>query len=86
MRFDLAALYPSFAIRASGSAAAWRLEFTPRGPGAGAGLGSITVAGAGTSVGRIEFRRSDSQRIEIDVGQARTGVAFSAAELARFFR
>jgi hypothetical protein len=86
MRFDLASLYPRFSIRAFGSGASWRLEFTPLGSGAAADLGLITVEGAGTSVVHLQFRRSDSQRIEIDVGAARTGGAFTAAELARFFR
>jgi len=86
MRFDLAALYPRFAIRAYGSSAAWRLEFEPRDPEAARALGAITVAVAGTSVVHLEFKRSSSQRIEIDVGEARTGAPMSAAELARFFR
>lgn len=86
MRFDLAALYPRFAIRAYGTRAAWRLEFAPKDPEAARALGAITVAGAGESVVHLEFRRSSSQRIEIDVGEARTGAPLSAAELARFFR
>jgi hypothetical protein len=40
----------------------------------------------GEEVRHLEFRRSGSQRVEIDVGGARTGVSFTPAEMARYFR
>ncbi len=86
MRFDLRALYPGFAIRAQGGAAGWTLAFTPSDPEVAGSLGVITIGGAGTDVGRIEFRRSASQRIEIEVGETRSGEPFTAAEKRQFFR
>ena len=86
MRFDLASLYPRFVIHARRLGPDWSLLFTPRDPAAAHALGEILVRGSGSDVRRIEFRRSASQRVEIDVGDARTGGAFGADELRRFFR
>jgi len=86
MRFDLAALYPKFAIRAYRSGADWRFEFTPRDAETAGTLGSISVAGAGTDVNHLELKRSATQRVEIEVGETRTGTPFSPRELEQFFR
>jgi|HubBroStandDraft_1064217.scaffolds.fasta_scaffold447569_2 hypothetical protein len=86
MRFDLPALFPRFVIRARRTDADWSFEFTPRNADSAGSLGSITVLGAGTDVRQLEFRRSASQRVEIEVGETRAGVVFTAAELARYFR
>jgi hypothetical protein len=86
MRFDLPALFPDFDVRAQRTGGDWQLEFTPRSARAAQSLGTVTVRGSGEEVRHLEFRRSGSQRVEIDVGDARTGVSFSAAERARFFR
>lgn len=86
MRFDLDALAPSFDIRATRDVAGWRIEFTPRDPDAARALGSIAVSGSLTDVAHLEFRRSATQRIEIDVGETRSGVVFTPDELSRYFR
>jgi hypothetical protein len=86
MRFDFPALFPLFDIRASGGGAGWAFQFTPRDTNAAGSLGAITVAGSGTDVSHLEFKRSGSQRVEIDVGETRSGVVFTPDELARFFR
>jgi len=86
MRFDLAALYPRFVIHAYRSGAEWRFEFTPRDPEVARELGAITVGGAGTDVLHLEFRRSPSQRVDIEIGETRTGEPFSPADLKQFFR
>ena len=86
MRFDLPALLPAFDVRARGNAAGWTFEFTPRESGASQGMGSILVGGSGSTVTRLEFKRSATQRVEIDVGTTETGVTFGADELHRFFR
>jgi hypothetical protein len=86
MRFDLPALFPRFTIRASRTGEAWQFEFTPRDAAAAGSLGSITIAGSGTEVRHLEFRRSASQRVEIDVGSTRDGAVFTPAEQAKFFR
>ena len=49
-------------------------------------LGSISVAGAGTDVNHLELKRSATQRVEIEVGETRTGTPFSPRELEQFFR
>jgi hypothetical protein len=86
MQFDLGALFPRFVIRASRSAQAWTFVFTPRDPAAEGSLGEISVGGTGTDVHHLEFRRSATQRIEIEVGDTRSGVPFTPDELARYFR
>jgi hypothetical protein len=86
MRFDFPALYPRFLIRASGTPAAWKFQFIPKDPEVAGSLGQITVEGAGNDVTHLEFRRSAKQRIEIEVGATRSGVPFTPAELAQFFR
>jgi hypothetical protein len=86
MRFDLPALFPRFIIRAQRTDAGWQFEFTPRDPEAARSLGSITLSGTDTEVRHLEFRRSASQRVEIDVDQTRPGTVFTPAEQAKFFR
>lgn len=86
MRFDMPALYPRFVIHAYGTQAAWKFEFTPRDPEVARSLGEITVGGSGSDVRHLEFKRSSSQRIEIDVGETRSGEPFTPAELKQFFR
>ncbi len=86
MRFDMPALLPRFVVRAERGDSGWRFEFTPRDPGVAGSLGTITVQGAGTDVRHLEFRRSASQRVEIDVGDTKAGAVFTAPELAKFFR
>ncbi len=86
MRFDLPELYPKFTVHAYRSGADWRFEFTPRDAEGASALGAITVAGADTDVHRLEFKRSSSQRVEIDVSDARTGAPFSPADMKQFFR
>jgi hypothetical protein len=86
MRFDLAPLYPRFTITARRDGQAWTLAFAPREPALAASIGEILVQGSGPEVRHLEFRRSASQRVEIEVGEARTGAAFSPEDLRRFFR
>jgi len=86
MRFDLLSLYPRFVIHARRLGPDWALVFTPRDQAVAQALGEILVRGSGSDVHRLEFRRSASQRVEIDVGEARTGGVFGADELRRFFR
>ncbi len=86
LRFDFAALFPRFDVRAQRTGDTWRLEFTPREPEVARALGLITVVGTGTDVRHLQFRHSANQRVDIDVENPRSGVAFTAAERARFFR
>ncbi|MGA7726315.1 MAG: outer membrane lipoprotein carrier protein LolA [Opitutaceae bacterium] len=86
MRFDAAALAPLFDIRAETRGGEWTLEFTPRNPGSSPAFGAITVRGRGTEVAHLEIRRSAALRIEIDIGEARSGVVFTSSELRAYFR
>lgn len=88
MRFDPNVLERDFAAYGARDGIAWQVAFEPK-PEAAArdiSLGRIIVRGQEDAVLLIEFRRSDRQRIEIHVGPTRTGVTFSAAELATWFR
>ncbi|MFA6287302.1 MAG: LolA-related protein [Opitutaceae bacterium] len=86
MRFELAALAENFAIYAARDGADWRFTFEPLpGPLADV-LQPITVTGRDELVRTIEMRKSADERVEIQVGETRTGVTFSARELTRFFR
>lgn len=84
LRFDLSALARLFELRGARDDIGWRLEFIPR--DAGATLKTLVVTGRGETVTGLEFSPTDSQRIEIAITGTRTGVSFSADELARFFR
>jgi hypothetical protein len=86
MRFDLPALFPRFDIRAQRMGPDWRFEFSSKDPVAAEALGLITVVGTGDDVRHLQFKRSERQRIEIDVEGTRAGTAFTAEELRQFFR
>jgi Outer membrane lipoprotein carrier protein LolA-like len=86
MRFDLASLFPRFDIRADRQGENWRFEFRPRDPVAASALGTITVVGTNDDVRHLEFKRSERQRIEIEVEATRSGIVFTPAELRDFFR
>ena len=86
MRFDLGQLMEHFLIRANGDPEAWVYEFTPRDAAAARTLGTIVVKGRFTSVTHIVFQRSQTQRIEIEVGQTTVGATFTREELRQYFR
>jgi outer membrane lipoprotein carrier protein LolA len=86
MRFDLASLFTRFDIRAQRTGENWRFEFTPRDPAAASALGVITVLGTDEDVRHLEFKRSERQRIEIEVDGTRSGLVFTPAELRDYFR
>jgi hypothetical protein len=86
MSFNLAALYPRFAIHARHDGPGWRFDFTPRNADIAGSLGDISIGGAGPEVTHIEFRHSASTRVEIDVAELRSGSPFAPAELKQFFR
>lgn len=86
MRFNLPALRDSFGIRGIRTGDTWTLTFTPRDPGLADTLGEISVGGAGNEVRHLEFKRSPSQRIEIEISQTTAGAVFGPKELAGYFR
>jgi len=86
LRFDLPALTQLFELRGARDGASWRLEFSPRDTGIARALDTLIVTGTDDAVRGLEFRPTPSQRIEISIGDTRTGIPFTPAELTQFFR
>lgn len=88
LRFDLSVLSHDFMLYGAQEGIAWKVVLEPR-PEAIArdgALGRIIVHGQEDAVLLIELRRSERQRIEIHVGDTRTGVTFTPEELTAYFR
>jgi len=86
MRFDQKELVKVFLLHAVRSGAAWRLDFEPRDSALARTIGRIIVWGEDAKVQQLEFRRSNSQRVEIVIDDSQAGIVFTEAELQRFFR
>jgi len=86
MRFDLRALEGQFEVHGVRAGAAWRLDFVSRDPVVARALGTVIISGEGTNVRQLEFRHSAKERVNIQIGAVRTGVAFTPEEAQRFFR
>ena len=86
MRFDQKELAKVFVLHAVRVGSAWRLDFEPRDAALAHTIGRIIVWGEETKVQQLEFRRSNSQRVEIIIDESQAGVVFSADDLKRFFR
>lgn len=86
LRFDENELFKGFHVRGVCLGNAWRMDFTPRDPGVARMVGTIIVEGRDNTVGRIEFRRSSTQRIEILIDSSVSGVTFGPEERKRYFR
>ena len=86
LRFDFVALDKDFEIYGRRVGAAWKLALVPRTEALRRGTGTITVAGEGAVVSRIELRHSAKQYIEILNAPPRPPASFTADELNRFFR
>jgi len=86
MRFDLRALEERFEVHAARNGGAWRLDFVSRDPALVRALGTVVVSGEDTNVRALEFRHSAKERVEILIGDVKTGVDFSPEEQRKFFR
>ena len=87
MRFDLEGLYARFDIAAVHlDGGGWRFDFSPKDAAVSRALGTISVSGTGTDVRHLSFVKSASQRVEIEVGESRTGSVFTESDLRQFFR
>lgn len=86
LNFDRAGLEKSFELHGARDGTAWRLDLVPRSPALAKTLGTIVLAGEGETLRRLEFRRSDKQRVEIEIGESQTAATFSPEELKQFFR
>ena len=86
MRFDQKELTKVFLLHAARSGAAWRLDFEPRDTGLAHMIGRIVVWGEDDKVKQLEFRRSNSQRVEIVIDDSKAGAVFSVEDMKRYFR
>jgi hypothetical protein len=86
LRFDQKELAKTFSLRAARAGNSWRLDFEPRDAALAKIVGRIIVWGEEAKVQQLEFRRSNSQRVEIIIDDSQVGVVFSDAEQKQFFR
>jgi hypothetical protein len=86
LRFDQKELDKVFFLRALRVGKAWRLDFEPRDPALARIVGLIVVWGEDEKIRQLEFRRSNSQRVEIVIDDSQTGVVFTTDEVKQFFR
>lgn len=86
LQFDLESLAADFQIYGQLTDAGWRLAFVPASDALARALQPITVSGTDRQVERIEIGRTSNQRVEIIVGETRTGVEFTDEEISRYFR
>jgi hypothetical protein len=86
MRFDLRTLEQQFEVHGVRSGVAWRMDFVSRDPLVARALGTVIVSGENTSVRELEFRHSAKERVDIQIGEVKTGVNFTPDEERRFFR
>lgn len=86
MRFDSAELFKQFAVYAARDGGDWRFDFVPLNEKLAAALGAIVVTGAGAEISRISFNTSPKLRVEVIVGESKTGVTFTDADAQKYFR
>lgn len=86
LRFDLDELLELYEIQVAGDSGGWNLVFTPRDEEVRKSIGRITASGSETTLTALEFRRSESQRVGIAIGETKTRVTFTPEEIEKFFR
>ena len=86
MRFDFDKLLDEFDVAATRTGEEWTIKLTPHDTVLQRSLGVLRITGSDESIERLEFRRSEKQRIEITVDATDTGVTFSEEEMKRYFR
>lgn len=86
LRFDVAALRHSFALRGRRDGSRWTLVFAPRDTVLSDLIGDIAVSGHDALVDRIVLEKSARQRIEISLHDTRENLIFGADVLDRYFR
>ena len=86
LQLDLKALEQEFEVHGRRDGSKWSLQLRPREEAVAVLLGRIGLHGEGTEMRRISMGRSATQRVEIEISEARDGVLFTADTLRRFFR
>lgn len=86
LRFDLPALARAFVVHGVQSGDDWALAFDPLDAAVAKLIGSIVVHGHADRLDHIQMFKSEKQHIDIAIRDTRDDVAFSPAELRRYFR
>ncbi len=86
MRFDIGELFNQFTVHAARDAGDWRFDFVPLNKKLAEALGAIVVTGAGTDIKTLSFNTSPKLRVEVLVGETKSGMTFTEAELQNYFR
>ena len=86
LRFDFAVLEKAFVVTGAREGEAWRLDLVPREGDLARALRGLAISGTGERVQHITIDRGDKRRVEIEMGDVRTGVTFGADEIGTYFR
>jgi hypothetical protein len=86
MRFDEENIFKQFTVHAARDGGDWRFDFVPLNEKLAEALGAIVVTGAGTEINKLTFNASPKLRVEVLVGETRTGVTFTDDDLQKYFR
>ncbi|MDR1010831.1 MAG: hypothetical protein LBM04_06845 [Opitutaceae bacterium] len=86
MRFDAGELFKQFIVHAARDGADWRFDFVPLNERLAEALGAIVVRGTGTEIKSLDFNTSPKLRVEVIVGETKTGVTFTDGDLQKYFR
>lgn len=86
MRFDAGELFRQFTVHAARDGAGWRFDFVPLDERLAEALGAIVVRGIGTEIKSLNFNTSPKLRVEVIVGETKTGVTFTDGDLQKYFR
>ncbi|HWA86282.1 MAG TPA: outer membrane lipoprotein carrier protein LolA [Opitutus sp.] len=86
LQFNLPKLEREFTLHGLRDHQLWTLGFEPRDSALDNLVGSIVVSGTAGTVSEIRLVKSGHQRIEIDLHDQQSGIAFTPADLARYFR
>lgn len=86
MRFDEENIFKQFTVFAARDGGDWRFDFVPLNEKLAEALGAIVVTGAGTEINKLAFNTSPKLRVEVLVGETKTGVTFTDDDLQKYFR
>ncbi len=86
LQLNLTVLEQEFEIHGRRDGSSWSLQLRPRQESLAGLFGRIGLSGEGIEMRRITMGRSATQRVEIEISEARDGVLFTADTLRRFFR
>lgn len=86
LRFDLQEIRANFVVHAARDGADWRIDLEPKDASLRRTLGNLVILGSNLAVKRLEFQRSSSQRVVIEIQTTQDPASFTPEELRRYFR